>query len=231
MKNKIKVICRQCGKKFEVIGSRAKKYKTRMPIKYCSRNCYYKGKVVQQKRICKVCGKEFHAKRCLVKNKKYKGGIYCSLNCMHKGSKTGFVKQCEICGKPFRTTPYNVKRQGGRFCSWKCSRAWINKNKARTKIENLIDKELQKNSLDFTSQCHGFSFTVPDFYIPKWEIVIYCDGEYWHSRPEIKKRDNTQDLILGLNGYKVFRFKEKEIYESPQKCIKRVLRYIKKQGG
>lgn len=263
--NNNEIVCKFCGKTFGVVASRLKTYKSRHPVKHCSRECYYKGKTVLQKRKCKICGKIFLAKPSQIKKG---GGIYCSWECMHKGHETGYYKKCEVCGKLFWTTKYKAKHGDGRFCSWncknkwvdtkitkkcevcgrdfltkpsrfkrgwgrfcsvKCMRVWFNKSKARTKIEKIIEKELLSQHLIFSSQYPLLTITIPDFYIPERSIAIYCDGDYWHSLPNAKKRDNTQDLILGLHGYKVFRFSETEINKSPKRCVDKILRYIKKQ--
>ena len=51
------------------------------------------------------------------------------------------------------------------------------------------------------------------------KLVIQCDGDFWHSKERNKGKDIAQDTVLGFLGYKVYRFWEHEINESPQKCI------------
>jgi very-short-patch-repair endonuclease len=62
--------------------------------------------------------------------------------------------------------------------------------------------------------------TIADFYIPEQRLVIYADGDYWHSLPNVKKRDETQNFLLEFHGYKVLRLWEKAIKNNEfKKCI------------
>ncbi len=42
-------------------------------------------------------------------------------------------------------------------------------------------------------------------------IVIFADGDYWHSLPHAIKRDIEVDKKLLENNYKIMRFKGSEI--------------------
>jgi len=53
-------------------------------------------------------------------------------------------------------------------------------------------------------------------------IVIECDGDYWHNREDIKKKDLTKNKDLIENGYKIYRFWEHEINRSPELCINKI---------
>ena len=98
----------------------------------------------------------------------------------------------------------------------------------KTKIERKIEKELKKINLIYESQVPICKVGVVDFFLPDYDIIIECDGDYWHNRPKEKQRDVDKDLVWMFNGYKIFRFWEHEINESPKKCINKVLRYIRK---
>ncbi len=122
---------------------------------------------------------------------------------------------CLICGTPRIVTLSLLKnKKRGRFCSKTCAIVWRNahqKNKA-TGIELKVEKYLKKLKLNYQSQkIISEGRTVADFYIPAQRIVIYCDGEYWHSKLETQQKDATQDLLLGMNGYKVVRLPGKII--------------------
>ncbi|KKS25901.1 MAG: hypothetical protein UU84_C0032G0010 [Candidatus Yanofskybacteria bacterium GW2011_GWC2_41_9] len=101
----------------------------------------------------------------------------------------------------------------------------------RTEIEIKIKKALLESGLIFQEQMPLEEITVVDFYLPKYKIVIYCDGDYWHKGEWAKKhnvirKDNWQNKILESGGYKVFRFSETDINTSPEKCINLVGRFI-----
>lgn len=95
-----------------------------------------------------------------------------------------------------------------------------------TKIEKLIEQELKLKGLKYEKQKSLCNITITDFYLPKYRIVIYCDGDYWHRLKKIQRRSATQDLVLTMAGYKVFRFWEKDINESAERCIKKVIKFV-----
>ena len=88
--------------------------------------------------------------------------------------------------------------------------------------------ELKKVNLNYQKQVAICKIGVVDFFLPKFNIIIECDGKYWHNKKDHKQRDATKNLIWSFNHYKVFRFWEHEIKESPRKCINKVLKYINK---
>ena len=50
-----------------------------------------------------------------------------------------------------------------------------------------------------------------DFYLPKRNLVIECDGEYWHMNQEIKLRDQRKDKLLQQMGYNILRLSGQDI--------------------
>lgn len=50
-----------------------------------------------------------------------------------------------------------------------------------------------------------------DFYVPSLNLLIECDGDYWHSRPNAKKRDAIKNARARQAGYDVVRFSESVI--------------------
>lgn len=102
----------------------------------------------------------------------------------------------------------------------------------RTEIEVKTREALLRTNLKFKEQVPLENITVVDFYLPENNIVIYCDGDYWHKGEWAKKhkiinKDNWQTKILENKGYKVFRFSETEINAATDKCISLVQNYIK----
>jgi very-short-patch-repair endonuclease len=102
-----------------------------------------------------------------------------------------------------------------------------------TKIELKIEQELLKQNIRHFKQKWICGISCVDFYLPDYKIIIYCDGDFWHKSDWAKqhgvvKKDNTQDLVLGLHGYTVFRFTGTQIRESAKKCINKVKKHIQK---
>lgn len=97
-----------------------------------------------------------------------------------------------------------------------------------TKIELSVERELQKFNIPYQKQVPLCNIAVVDFYLPTYNVVIQCDGCYWHAcpshfpnNPNLRKsqRDTEQDLVLKENGYLVYRFWEHEIKESAENCL------------
>ncbi len=79
-----------------------------------------------------------------------------------------------------------------------------------TSIEIKLYNELKRRNIDFVDQhiIHGF---IVDVYIPSLKLVIEADGDYWHSRENMKKRDKIKDAVLAKYNYKILRISETNI--------------------
>ena len=117
-----------------------------------------------------------------------------------------------------------------------------------TKIEKILQSMLKDNEIKYEThrmyvkrglRIHG----QPDIFI-KPNICIYADGDYWHANPKFYKpnsiiigkkkakdkwkSDKEKTDELKKQGYKVLRFWEYDIYNSPQKCLQKIIKAIKK---
>lgn len=110
-----------------------------------------------------------------------------------------------------------------------------NRKFSNTKIEQKIATELEKRKLaideDFYQNFGIKSIKNVDFYLPKWNTVIECDGCYYHACPEHGNHKNYQDAptederktkLLQDAGYNVYRFWEHDINKSPEECINKI---------
>jgi DNA mismatch endonuclease (patch repair protein) len=99
-----------------------------------------------------------------------------------------------------------------------------------TIIELKVEKELINRKIEYVKQHPLCKEAIVDFYLPGINIVIQCDGCYWHNCPGHypdayigrRDRDAEQDLVLTSNGYKVYRFWEHEINTSVSECLDRI---------
>lgn len=96
------------------------------------------------------------------------------------------------------------------------------KNKIRVGQENKIHHKYSKSELRLCEvltnigiECiHQYPikterfFTRVDVYVPSKKLCVYIDGEYWHSLPGYRERDERANLTLKRLGYKVLRFPE-----------------------
>jgi len=146
-------------------------------------------------RICENCGKEFE--------------IYLQRR---------VACACVVCGKEFELALSYVEDGRGRFCSQACFLRFS----GETSIEQMIREELEKRGEPFEQQVQFGRFHV-DFVLPMRKAIIECDGIYWHTQPEVIERDHRKDALVTLLGYRVFRFDEKDIRASVQRCIDVVL--------
>ncbi|MCF7956473.1 MAG: very short patch repair endonuclease [Phycisphaerae bacterium] len=96
----------------------------------------------------------------------------------------------------------------------------------------------------------------PDFVCVSGKVAVFCDGDFWHGNnwrlrglnsfdEELSgysefwqkkitrnvERDLQINSTLKKMGWKVFRFWESDIIENPDKCAKRVYKYIKKRSS
>ena len=78
----------------------------------------------------------------------------------------------------------------------------------KTFLTGKIDFEFQK--IIYTDNKHFF---IADFYIPSKNLIIELDGEY-HDEAKQQEKDIWRTKILKSLGYKVIRFRNKQIIES-----------------
>ena len=186
---KVKQICKQCGKEFEVKPSVLKKGRGR----YCSKKCADKGNCGENnskwrggkvKRICQTCGEGFLVWRSIIT----KGnGVFCSKRCRGIKNRKSVILKCEVCGKLIRRAPSRIKLNGN-YCSNSCTRKAIKIPKHHTKPERIFEQICKKNNLDFHYVGDGQLWIGkdkvlnPDFIEANGKkICIEIMGIYWHS--------------------------------------------------
>jgi DNA mismatch endonuclease Vsr len=99
-----------------------------------------------------------------------------------------------------------------------------------TRIEAMLKDEFARQGIRFEMQ-KPVGFCRPDFYLPDFNAFVFADGCYWHGcplhRPNMKKRrtnDAQNNAFLINRGFRVYRFWEHEILQSPFKCVNLILR-------
>ena len=91
-----------------------------------------------------------------------------------------------------------------------------------TSIEIAIQRAL--NQLGIEHEVHKvIGYLTVDIYIPELNLVVECDGNYWHNLPEQKHTDIRRDYWLRSQGYRVVRIWGSEINESAMTAIKTAL--------
>jgi len=89
----------------------------------------------------------------------------------------------------------------------------------RTNIEKIMEDNLTLQKIPFYSQFSVAGMFIADFFIPSLNTIIECDGDYWHSREELIRRDKIKNGLYKREGFRVLRFGEKEIEEDILSCI------------
>lgn len=127
------------------------------------------------------------------------------------------------------------------------SRTMKNISSSNTKIEQLIEEELKNAKLNYTRPELLIEKVAgkPDFVLPRYRIVIFCDGDFWHGhdfdKSKIKSntdfwaakiernvlRDDEVNYELKNQDWKIFRFWEHDIKNNAKECISQVKNYIK----
>lgn len=85
------------------------------------------------------------------------------------------------------------------------------RKRSGTDIELIIDALLESLDIEYEPQKHIGRWVV-DFYVPSKLLVIECDGDYWHSKPEVQERDARKDTYLTQQGYNVLRLPGSQIH-------------------
>lgn len=92
----------------------------------------------------------------------------------------------------------------------------------KTDIEEVMAKALEENKIETSYNFpirskHGY---ILDFAIVDLKIDIECDGEAWHKIGN--SRDNKRNWVLRNMGWKILRFRGKQILENIDECIKEI---------
>jgi len=88
-----------------------------------------------------------------------------------------------------------------------------------TTPESLLYAELERRRIPFMKQQPIDGLYVVDALIPGAQIVIECDGDYWHGLPDMQKRDKRKDTYLKARHYHVLHFRESELKANVQACV------------
>lgn len=96
-----------------------------------------------------------------------------------------------------------------------------------TAIERKVAEFLSANGVEFEQEKHLVGLRGwADFYIPKTNTVIECDGTYWHSRPGALEKDKRRDEFYAKNGIRVLRLPERDINKKWEEVVTRIKEII-----
>jgi very-short-patch-repair endonuclease len=119
--------------------------------------------------------------------------------------------QCLNCGGDIWDKP----KKNRKYCSCSCRMIHLlpNQKYKRTGIELKIKSFLTIKQIPFKFQPYIKGIVNADFLIYP-NILIFADGDYWHSLPQAIQRDSIVNEKLSKTEYSVLRFKGTEINKS-----------------
>ena len=177
-KQNFKLICKECGKKFN-----SKKKETM----FCSKECLDKYKYSDNRHLvkCSQCGVEFETNKSKHINNKE---VFCSRECYGKWRSANyagennqnynsFTIKCDYCKKEFVIKPSAFKHGQNHFCSVKCKGLYMSKFCIK---ENSI--RWNKNKTDYEREI-GRSYY-----------------EYTEFTKKVMERDNYTCQVTGKRG-------------------------------
>lgn len=89
------------------------------------------------------------------------------------------------------------------------------------KVYGQFKKQISGNSQPF----------VMDFAMPEILVDIEADGEIWHEQEGAKERDAQRDKKLADYGWRVIRFTEKAINQTPEEVKKSIYENVKQAAN
>lgn len=97
-----------------------------------------------------------------------------------------------------------------------------NSHKSGTDIERKIWALLKDLGIKFKANIK-VGLLVPDVVIEHSRLIVECDGDYWHSSLESKRRSKWRDKQLKQLGYKVLHLWGSEITKNLESCKRKIL--------
>lgn len=152
---------------------------------------------------------------------------------------------CAYCGTPNVTIP--AFNRPNKTCSRSCRGKLMTKLKREkyleyckkgrkglnvrdTDIERKIQEELARREI----ACYRNSLVVnayPDFSFPDRKLVVFADGDYWHSLRHMMERDNRINRELQANGWKVLRFTGSQIKHDVSQVVDKIEELLRVSAG
>lgn len=95
-----------------------------------------------------------------------------------------------------------------------------------TSIEQAMMDALDVAGIEYVYQYPVGDKFVCDLYIPDGDLIVECDGIYWHSTPLARRRDKSKDAYLAACGFQVLRFTGDQIRADTDECLDAILDHL-----
>lgn len=80
-----------------------------------------------------------------------------------------------------------------------------------TSIERKFKEWLESKKINYIHSFNLGNRFQCDFYLPSMNLIVECDGTYWHNREDMKKRDKAKDAYAKKCGFNLIRLSEEQI--------------------
>lgn len=80
-----------------------------------------------------------------------------------------------------------------------------------TSIERKTEEWLKSKNINYIHPFNWANKFQSDFYISALNLIIECDGKYWHSLPKAIKKDKEKDVCAKKCGFNLIRLTEEQI--------------------
>lgn len=95
----------------------------------------------------------------------------------------------------------------------------LQEERGPTSIEAAVCATLDSLGIEYEFQKQIDRLRV-DVFVPSYNLVIECDGDYWHNLPHVRERDRRRDAWLRSNGYRVVRVWGSKIEQDPEAAVR-----------
>lgn len=130
--------------------------------------------------------------------------------------------ECPICGRIWKKATDRIIN--GQTCTKRCAsiKGYLSGNHKETGIELKLQEMLLELNIPFITQKPLLGITVADIVVEP-NVVLFADGEYWHSKPKQEYKDQEIAKKLEKSGYLVLRLSEEEINDDIESVQKKFL--------
>ncbi|MFH1199876.1 MAG: DUF559 domain-containing protein [Candidatus Micrarchaeota archaeon] len=95
--------------------------------------------------------------------------------------------------------------------------------------ERVLEDELARREIGHYKHLAVLGICQPDKAFPDRKIAVFCDGDYWHARDDVRKKDERVNRKLKNAGWTVLRFWEHEIKKNPKEVVDEIEKMLKKE--
>lgn len=231
---KTELECPYCLEKFYDVPSASK---NRV---FCSQQCLADsrsdaGNIIVE---CEYCNIEFKKLKSQIRENNL-----CSVACRSSWNAENHNRvelTCNNCYEKYEVTRH--REDSSKTCSRKCYFEYHfksgNGKTSGTKPERMVESYLKENNIEYISQHFMYDKFIVDFYLPKYNMVLEVNGDFWHCNPKIygdglieprelqirqSNKDKSRKAYLEKCGHNFRVAWEMDIYEDVNSLLKSII--------